>query len=165
MSRRDQQSGVRLLSEVRTEIGRADSKAGALIAVIAMATGLFTGLAVGHGWSPARLSAPAGALWWAGIATLAAALFAIFLAVLPRYRKSTWEPGQPLGNFGDIQRAAALGGLSEALRAAEQDPLPLIVAALAATSGIAARKYFWIRCALAALSCTTLLLPTALLLK
>lgn len=100
------QAGARLLADLRAEIARADTKA----SVLAGALGIMAGLPGGHRWSPAALSPTATILWWAGATSLVTALFALLLAVLPRYRRSTWEPGRPLTYFGDIRRAARAAG-------------------------------------------------------
>ncbi|MEV0320022.1 Pycsar system effector family protein [Streptomyces sp. NPDC050658] len=164
MSAEESRSGARLLSEIRAEIGRADSKAAVLIGAIAMAVGLLGGLVVARGWDPARLSLPWAVVWWSGICGLTASLLSTLVAVLPRYDKSVWEPGLPLGYFGDVRRAADSGALAQALREADRNPTPLLVTALAATSRIAAHKHLWIRVGLVALGAATLLLPAALLL-
>ncbi|MEU6662261.1 Pycsar system effector family protein [Streptomyces sp. NPDC046821] len=164
MNGQDTRSGTRLLAEIRAEIGRADSKAAVLVGAIGMAVGLLGGLLAGRGWDPARLSLPGSVVWWAGIAALAASLLALLLTVVPRYGRSTWEPGLPLGYFGDIRRAADAGHLAQALETADRDPAPSLMTALAATSRIAARKNLWLRVGLAALGSAALLLPTALLL-
>ncbi|MFD5568184.1 Pycsar system effector family protein [Streptomyces cadmiisoli] len=153
----------RLLTDLRTEIARADSKAAVLVAALGMTAGVFSGLLAGRNWSPAALSAPGTALWWAGVASLALSLFALLLAVLPRYRTGTWAPGQPLSYFGDIQRAVRAGRLDTALADTEADPAAGLTAALTETSRIAWRKHQWIRIGLIAFCAGTLLLPASLL--
>ncbi|MFD6434028.1 Pycsar system effector family protein [Streptomyces venezuelae] len=157
-------SGARLLTEVRAEISRADSKAAVVVGAIAMAVGLLGGLVVSRGWDPSQLALPGAVVWWTGICALVTSLLAMLLAVVPRYRRSVWEPGLPLGYFGDIRRAADVGALTQALTEADRDPTPLLVNALAATSRIAAHKHLWIRVGLLALAAAALLLPIALLL-
>ncbi|MGW5865912.1 Pycsar system effector family protein [Streptomyces sp. NPDC055239] len=164
MTPEESQSGARLLTEVRAEISRADSKAAVVVGAIAMAVGLLGGLVAGRGWDPSQLALAWAVVWWAGICALAASLLSMLLAVVPRYRKSDWEPGLPLGYFGDIRRAADSGSLAQALAAADRDPTFLLVTALAATSRIAAHKHLWIRVGLLALTAAALLLPAALLL-
>ncbi|MGC3004465.1 Pycsar system effector family protein [Streptomyces sp. G35A] len=153
----------RLVTDLRTEIARADSKAAVLVAALGMTAGVFSGLLAGRGWSPGVLSAPGAAVWWAGIVSLALSLFALLLAVLPRYRTGTWTPGQPLSYFGDIQRAVRAGRLDAALADTEADPTGGLTTALTETSRIAWRKHQWIRAGLIAFCAGTLLLPTSLL--
>ncbi|GGV57124.1 hypothetical protein GCM10010277_58800 [Streptomyces longisporoflavus] len=164
MTTEESQSGVRLLAEIRAEISRADNKAAVAVGAIAMVVGLLGGLVVSRGWDPSRLALPWALIWWTGICALAGSLVSMLLAVMPRYRKSDWEPGRPLGYFGDIRRAAESGALTQALTEADRDPTPLLVAALAATSRIAAHKHLWVRVGLLALAAASLLLPAALLL-
>lgn len=164
MTVEESRAGARLLIEVRAEISRADSKAAVVVGAIGMAVGLLGGLVASRGWDPSRLALPGAVAWWTGICALAASLLSMLLAVLPRYRTSAWEPGLPLGYFGDIRRAADSGALAQALAEADRDPTPLLVSALAATSRIAAHKHQWIRVGLLALAAATLLLPVALLL-
>lgn len=164
MTAEESQSGVRLLAEIRAEISRADNKAAVAVGAIAMVVGLLGGLVVSRGWDPSRLTLLWAVVWWTGLCALASSLVSLLLAVMPRYRKSDWEPGRPLGYFGDIRRAADSGALAQALSEADRDPTPLLVAALTATSRIAAHKHLWIRVGLVALAAATLLLPAALLL-
>ncbi|MFE7122187.1 Pycsar system effector family protein, partial [Streptomyces sp. NPDC057654] len=137
--------------------------ASVLVAALGMTAGVFSALLAGRSWRPGALSGPGAFLWWAGVAALTASLFALLMAVLPRYRASQWQPGRRLSYFGDIQRAAALGRLAAALADTERDPLAGLVAALTENSRIAARKHQWIRAGLVAFCGGTLLLPAALL--
>ncbi|MFF1273709.1 Pycsar system effector family protein [Streptomyces marokkonensis] len=153
----------RLLADLRTEIARADSKAAVLVAALGITAGVFSGLLAGRNWSPDTLSAAGAAVWWAGTSALALSLFALLLAVLPRYRSGTWVQGQPLSYFGDIQRAVRAGRLDTALADTEADPVAGLTAALTETSRIAWRKHQWIRTGLIAFCTGTLLLPASLL--
>ncbi|WP_326665498.1 Pycsar system effector family protein [Streptomyces canus] len=151
----------RLLSDLRTEIARADAKASVLVAALGVATALLGAVAGGHAWAPARLSAPGLALWCAGLAALAVTLLAFLLAVLPRHGTRRWAPGAPLSYFGDIQRAARSGCLAQALTETENDPAAGTVTALAETSHIAMRKHQWIRVGLIALGVAVPLLAVS----
>ncbi|MFF9205520.1 Pycsar system effector family protein [Streptomyces sp. NPDC014986] len=153
----------RLLADLRTEIARADSKAAVLVAALGITAGVFSGLLAGRDWSPDTLAATGAAVWWAGILSLALSLFALLLAVLPRYRGGTWSPGMPLSYFGDIQRAVRAGRLDAALADTEADPVSALTTALTETSRIAWRKHQWIRTGLIAFCTGTLLLPASLL--
>ncbi|MFD5447617.1 Pycsar system effector family protein [Streptomyces sp. NPDC003470] len=153
----------RLLGELRSEIARADSKAAVLVATLGMTAGVFSGLLAGRDWTPRALSDAAAALWWAGTAALAFSLFALLLAVLPRFGGGSWAPGRPLCYFGDIQQAVRAGRLADALAATDHDPAAALMAALTETSRIAARKHQWIRTGLVAFCAGTALLPAALL--
>ncbi|BBC35892.1 uncharacterized protein SGFS_071860 [Streptomyces graminofaciens] len=149
------QSGMQLLGDLRAEIARADTKASVLVGAL----GITAGLLGGRGWSPAALSPTAALLWWLGAASLVTALFALLLAVLPRYRRSSWEPGRPLTYFGDVRRAARAGALAEAVAETGRDPAAGLFTALAETSRIVARKHLWIRTGLVAFGCAAVLLP------
>ncbi|MEU5100598.1 Pycsar system effector family protein [Streptomyces sp. NPDC020996] len=154
----------RLLTELRAELARADNKASVLVGALGMTAGVCGGLLAGRSWTPAALSSTGAVLWWAGVTALVLSLFALLLTVLPRYRATRWEPGQPLSYFGDIQEAVRLGRLESALDTTRQDPAAALAAALTDTSRIAARKHQWIRVGLIAFCAGTLLLPAALLL-
>lgn len=86
------------------------------------------------------------------------------MAILPRYRGSTWVPGAPLTYFADIRRAARQNRLPEALDATESAQATALVTALTETSRIAVCKHQWIRVGLLAYSVGTVLLPASLLL-
>ena len=153
------QAGLQLLGDLRAEIARADTKASVLVGAL----GITAGLLGGHGRGPAALSPAASVLWWVGAASLLAALFALLLAVLPRYRRSSWEPGRPLTYFGDVQRAARSGGLAAAVAVTGREPAVALFCALAETSRIVARKHLWIRTGLTAFGCAAVLLPASAL--
>lgn len=153
----------RLLVELRAEIARADNKAAVLVAALGMTAGVFSGLLAGRGWTPSALSAPGAFFLWSSAAALALSLFALLLAVLPRYRTRDWAPGQPLCYFGDIQQAVRAGQLDTALSDTARNPAAVLLVGLTETSRIAARKHQWIRTGLIAFCVGTALLPASLL--
>ena len=153
----------RLLAELRNEVARADGKASVLVGALGMTGGVFSGLLAGRGWTPDELSATATVLWWLALATLGLSLFALLLAVLPRYRSERWTPGRPLSYFGDIQQAVRQGQLETALGDTGRDPTTGLTQALAELSQIVARKHQWIRTGLIAFCTGTVLLPASLL--
>ncbi|MER7825262.1 Pycsar system effector family protein [Streptomyces sp. NPDC096097] len=158
------EAAARLLADLRVEIARADSKAALLVGALGMTAGVAGGPLSGPLRYPGSLSGSALALWWAAAASLALALLALLLAVLPRSLRSDWQAGSPLAYFGDIRRADRQGRLAEALDVTGHDPGSAVRAALASTSRIAVRKHQWIRLGLAAYGFGALLLPTALFL-
>ncbi|MYS89499.1 MULTISPECIES: Pycsar system effector family protein [Streptomyces] len=160
----EMRAGVQLLADLRSEIARADAKATVLVGALGISAGVLAALLTNSGCSPAQLSTPAALLWWAGAASLVIALFALLLAVMPRYRSSNWTPGHPLTYFGDVRRAARAGRLTSALAETGRDPVRGVVLALAETSGIAARKHFWIRTGLVSFGCATVLFPGSMFL-
>ncbi|KUN99083.1 Pycsar system effector family protein [Streptomyces caeruleatus] len=158
------QVAARLLTELRGEITRADSKATVLVGALGISAGVLAALLTSRHWTPARLPGPAALLWWAGVFSLVIALFALLLAVLPRYGRSRWTPGRPLTYFGDIRRAAQVGRLTAALTDTGRDPVRALLLALTETSAIASRKHFWIRTGLIAFGNAAVLLPGSMLL-
>jgi hypothetical protein len=158
------QAGAHLLADLRAEIARADAKAAVLVAALGLSAGVPTALLANARWSPALLPTTAAVLWWTGTALLLLALLAALLAIAPRYRSSRWTPGRPLTYFGDVRRASQAGQLAAALTDTGSDPTHGLLIALAETSGIAARKHFWVRAGLVAFSCAAVLVPGSLLL-
>ncbi|MER5763287.1 Pycsar system effector family protein [Streptomyces sp. NPDC002082] len=156
-------SAAQLLSDLRIEIARADSKAALLVGAFGMTAGALSAQLAGRHWRPDVLSAPGQTVWWTGASALALALPALLLAVLPRSLSSEWQAGIPLSYFGDIRSADRQGLLEQALAATDADPGAALRAALAANSRIAVRKHQWIRTGLLAFCAGALLLPTALL--
>ncbi|GAA2625022.1 Pycsar system effector family protein [Streptomyces axinellae] len=152
----------RLLQDIRGEITRADSKASVLLGALSMTVGAVAGVLTGRGWAPSQLPATATLVWWTGACALAAALFALLMAVFPRYRHSGWAPGMPLTYFGDVHRAAARGLLDSALRDTEEAALDSLAQALTATSRIVRDKHRWIRVGLGSFWAGTLLLCLAM---
>ncbi|BCK66897.1 hypothetical protein Srufu_008500 [Streptomyces libani subsp. rufus] len=153
--------GARLLSELRSETARADSKASLLLGAMSMTVSLLGGLLAARGWSLSGLSAPASVLLWVAMAALAGALGCLLLAVLPRYGTSRWSPGRPLTYFDDIRRAAEGGQLAEALAVTEAHQADGVLEALAQNSRIVGSKHRWIRAGLAAYCAGVVLLPIA----
>ncbi|MFG3228394.1 Pycsar system effector family protein [Kitasatospora sp. NPDC048194] len=156
--------GAALLAELRTEIARADSKAAVLVAALGVIVGTLGGLLTSNGWAPHQLSVPARILLAAGGLGIAVSLVSLLLAVLPRYGRSSWRPGRPLGYFGDIRRAAEQGLLAEALAESEQLAAEAVRTALAENSLIASRKHSWVRVGILAFGAGLFPLVTALLL-
>ncbi|MEV0368556.1 Pycsar system effector family protein [Streptomyces sp. NPDC050636] len=157
-------TGIRLLEDLRGEIARADSKASVLVGALGMTAGLLGGVLTARGWRPSALPAPAAAAWWLGAGALIVSLVALLMAVLPRYRTSHWQPGQPVAYFGDIQRAAEQHELARALADTERDPTAALINALMENSRIVGSKHRWIRIGLGAFCAGSLLLPGAFLL-
>ncbi|NEB38665.1 Pycsar system effector family protein [Streptomyces sp. SID14515] len=155
------ETATRLLADLRAEIARADSKAAVVVAALGMSGGVLSGVLVGRDWTPDHLSRTGTCLWWVGTAVLTVALLFLLMAVLPRYRVSTWTPGSPLTYFGDIQRAVRQGRLPEALAVTERLPMASLLTALTETSRIATRKHQWIRAGLLAFCLGALLLPAS----
>ncbi|GAA5068256.1 Pycsar system effector family protein [Streptomyces similanensis] len=155
-------AGFRLLTDLRAEITRADAKATVLAGVLGLTVGP-AALPAGRHRAPGTLPLPAALLWWAGVAALLTAVLALLLAVVPRYRRSRWEPGRPLTYFGDVRRAARAGDLAAALEETGGDPLGALLLALGEASRIAARKHLWVRVGLTAFAGAAVLVPAALL--
>ncbi|WEO95905.1 Pycsar system effector family protein [Streptomyces sp. FXJ1.172] len=153
----------RLLAETRGEIAHADNKASVLVAALGMTAGVFSALLAGRNWSPSALSGAGAVVWWAGALSLLLSLFALLLAVLPRYRLGTWTAGEPLSYFGDIQQAVRSGELDSALADTQRRSTAGLTRALTENSRIAARKHQWIRTGLIAFCAGTVLLPASLL--
>ncbi len=154
-------AGARLLTELRSEAARADSKASLLLGVMSMTVSLLVGLLTARGRFPLRLSAAGSALLWAAMAALAGALVCLLLAVVPRYGTRQWSPGRPLTYFGDIRRATNDCRLAEALAVTEAHQTEGILEALAQNSHIVGAKHRWIRAGLGAYCVGMLLLPIA----
>jgi Family of unknown function (DUF5706) len=157
-------AGAALLSELRNEIARADSKAAVLVAALGVTVGVLGGLLTGNGWAPQRLSVTAQALLTLGGLGIAVSMVSLLLAVLPRYRRSTWRPGRPLGYFGDIRRAAEQGLLTDALADTELLAADAVRAALTENSLIVSRKHSWVRAGILAFGAGLFPLVTALFL-
>ncbi|MET9603888.1 Pycsar system effector family protein [Streptomyces sp. NPDC006512] len=157
------QVATHLLTEVRVEIARADTKASLLVGALGMTAGGLCAQLAAHRWEPASLSASAQILWWSSAVAFALALAALLLSVVPRSLRSAWRGDTPLSYFGNIHSAVQQGRLSEALSHTGRDPGAALRAALAANSQIAVRKHQWIRAGLLAYGSGVVLLPAALL--
>ncbi|GAA1407919.1 hypothetical protein GCM10009639_57260 [Kitasatospora putterlickiae] len=154
--------GQALLAELRTEIARADSKAAVLVAAVGVIGGVLGGLFSSGDPAPEQFSGTARTLLSVGGLGIAVSLLSLLFAVLPRYQRSLWRPGRPLGYFADIRRAAEQGLLTDALADTEELADEAIRTALAENSRIAARKHAWIRIGILAFGIGLLPLVTAL---
>ncbi|MEV5380520.1 Pycsar system effector family protein [Streptomyces nondiastaticus] len=155
----------RLLSELRQEAARADTKGSVLVAAQGMAASVLVGVLAVRGWQPASLSLFGEVLWWAGAVCFLGSLLSLLLSVIPRYRTRGWRPGLPITHFADIRGAARRGpaALEEALRETERAPTAAVIAALTENSRIVAGKYGWLRAGMAGFTAAMVLLPGALL--
>lgn len=157
-------AGSRLLGDLRGEIARADNKASVLVGALGMTAGLLSGVLAARDWRPSALPAVAATAWWLGAGALFVSLIALLMAVLPRYRASRWQPGEPVTYFRDIQRAAQQHELARALADTERDPASALINALMENSRIVGSKHRWIRIGLGAFCAGAVLLPGAFLL-
>jgi hypothetical protein len=159
----DRRVAERLLAEMRAEIGRADSKAAVLVAALGLSGGVLSGMLADQGWSAGAVAAPGLLLLGAGAAAMVVALVALLLAVLPRYARSAWRPGEPLSYFGDIRHAAQRDLLAMALTDTRSAPGGGLIEALAENSRIVTAKLRWVRVGTCAFALGLLLLPAGML--
>ncbi|MFE9728399.1 Pycsar system effector family protein [Streptomyces sp. NPDC005794] len=151
----------RLLTDARGEITRADSKAAVLAGALGVTVGVLSGFLTAGRLRPWDLGGLGSVLWWAGACCAALALLSLLMAILPRYRPSTWAPGLPLTYFADTRRASSQGLLAQALADTARSPAEALLVSLAETSRIVADKHRWIRIGLAAFFLSALFFPTA----
>lgn len=156
-------TALRLLTDLRAEITKADTKASVLVGAQGLAAGILFGLLADGEWRPDDLPAAGTATWWLGALSFVVSLGALLMAVLPRYTRSAWQPGLPVAYFADISRAAARGQLTRALADTARDPAAGVVDSLTEHSHIVQSKHRWIRVGLAAFCAGCVLLPGALL--
>ncbi|MCG6495502.1 Pycsar system effector family protein [Kitasatospora sp. A2-31] len=155
----------RLVTDLRQETARADTKGSVLVGAQGMAAAAFVGILTGRGWDPADLSVGGRLLWWSGVACFLASTGALLMAVIPRYRTGVWRPGMPLTHFADIRSAAGHGpaALEQALRETDRAPLAAALSALTENSRIVAGKYRWLRAGMICFTAALVLLPAAFL--
>ncbi|MFF5533087.1 Pycsar system effector family protein [Streptomyces cinerochromogenes] len=160
-----QGTAERLLSDVRQEAARADTKGSVLVGAQGLAAAALVGVLSARGRQPSDLSALGQVMWWAGAAGFLVSLVSLLMAVVPRYRTVSWQPGAPLTHFADICGAARQGqaALEEALRETDRAPRAAVLASLTENSRIVAIKYGWLRAGMAGFTAALVLLPGALL--
>ncbi|MEU8962178.1 Pycsar system effector family protein [Streptomyces sp. NPDC048491] len=149
----------RLLAEVRSEIGRADTKASVLIGAL----GMYAGVVLTAYWSRMPASGYCRTLAVISALTWALSLGFLLFATAPRYRASQWQAGIPLTYFLDIRRASNAGSLTDALRTTEEHQMSALTVALRNTSDIVAAKHRWIRTGLVCFLLGTIALGGSLL--
>ena len=158
-------TGERLLTEMRQEAARADTKSSVLVGAQGMAAAVLVSALTAQGWHPGSLGVRGQILWWAGTLCFLVSLYALLMAVTPQYRAGTWRQGMPVTHFADIRSAADHGAsvLEEALRETVRSPQSSLLTALTDISRIVARKYRWLRIGTACFLASLVLLPGALL--
>lgn len=132
-----------MLSEVMTEIDRADQKASLLIGSLGIAFSIVLSGMLGGDWSPASLSIPAAVIWVVGALAAGASVVAAALAVWPRLSKGQgpgaityWGQVRGLESPAAVARALEERGLHAPERTYQQ---------LLVLSSVAQRKYRCIR--------------------
>ncbi|MGW4435477.1 Pycsar system effector family protein [Streptomyces sp. NPDC004596] len=128
----------RLLSTVREDVGRADSKAAVLLSGTLALPAFLLGWHGAPGWhGPADVTLVlAGALW-------ACAVIALIGAVMPRTGTRRGRDG--VTYFGDLVAARDLAGLSARVAEAGRDPAGWLLVQAVDVSSILSAKYRAIR--------------------
>jgi len=135
-----------LLRRTQDEVGRADSKAAALLAGVLVAVTVVSTSALGGHWTPLTLRPVAQTLWWLAAGAVACAVVLLCTCIYPRGRRRTG--GSAVGYFGDVQAYPTPEALRAALSRPDQSPLARIADQLHDLSRIVRRKYLCIRVAL-----------------
>jgi len=132
-----------MLSEVMTEIDRADQKASLLIGSLGIAFSIVLSAVIGGDWSPTSLSPVGLVLWVIGALGAGASVVAAALAVWPRLSKGPgpgaityWGQVRGLSSPAAVAQALAERGLHAPERTYQQ---------LLVLSAVVQRKYRSIR--------------------
>ncbi|MDH2429093.1 Pycsar system effector family protein [Sphaerisporangium sp. TRM90804] len=136
---------VRLLTETREEVNKADAKAQVLLGVVGIAIGAVAGGLAAGNWSPFDLANAVEWLWWAGAVAALASLACLGGAVYPRTGRSDVKDPEIVAYYGDVTRFRTLEALTDALLVASVPDLPRIADQVRRMSGIVDRKYRLIR--------------------
>ncbi|MFJ5230955.1 Pycsar system effector family protein [Kitasatospora sp. NPDC088391] len=146
-----------LLEQNFAEIGRADGKAGMLLALTVALLGLLT---VGHGEQLALVAA----VRWAACGAAVAALLSTLLALRPRLTGEPRHGLRTVAYFEDVRRTGYGGALAASVDRSAAVPRVRLARAVEGTSRIAHAKNRCLRSAVAllvpavvALLCTSLL--------
>lgn len=138
----EQEPAAAVVSELRTEVIHADTKASMLIAAMSVGLAAPIGVTNLEGNGPSAVLARLGCLLWF------MALGCLLKVLTPRYRRSAWTTGAALSSFADIDRAARTGQLAKALTGTELAERSGAIDTAAELSRIIIIKYRWIRAAL-----------------
>jgi hypothetical protein len=132
-----------MLSEVMTEIDRADQKASLLISGLGIAFSIVLSSMLSGGWSPATLGALGVVLWSIGGVAAAASVATAALAVWPRLSKGP-GPGA-ITYWGQIRGMSSPQAVAEALEERGLHAPERTYQQLLVLSAVAQRKYRNIR--------------------
>ncbi len=136
-----------VLSETRSEIGRADQKAAILLATAGVGIGALIGGALSGQWSPEVIPDSIEWLWWAGVGACVLGVLTLAGALYPRSRAKppSARPGRVyLSDFTDKATSTAIlerDSLGEAAR----ERVDLIADQIRRLGVIVDKKYALIR--------------------
>lgn len=91
-----------ILRESREELARADGKSALLLAAAGVVVGAVLSAFIAGSWQPANLVLCAQLVWWLGILTGCAGIFALAYAVYPRTRYRGRRPPAVIAFYGDV---------------------------------------------------------------
>lgn len=132
-----------LLVESRQELGRADTKAQILFAVVGVLVGaVVSGVAAGK-WVPSTLPVAAEVMWWAGTALVGGGLAGLGAAIWPRVKKK--KANGRVTYFAEVAGYPTYEALERALEGEAARPHDRSVGQLWEISRIAMTKYRLIR--------------------
>ncbi|SEK68939.1 Pycsar system effector family protein [Streptacidiphilus jiangxiensis] len=129
-----------LVAETRTEMAKADQKAGVILSALVAALAALVATAGAGGVTPAAFGAFASALFWFGCSAWVPALVMLGLAVAPRPGLSVNGRAHYFADVASILSAQELGEILRGTDAGERDLSQLLI-----LSQIAVLKYRLIR--------------------
>ena len=132
-----------MLSEVMSEIDRADQKASLLIGSLGIAFSIVLSGILGGDWSIETLTPVGIVLWVIGAVAASGSVVAAAMAVWPRLSKGPGEGA--ITYWGQVRGLSSAAAVAEALSQRGLQPPERTYQQLLVLSAVGQRKYRWIR--------------------
>lgn len=129
-----------ILEHAREELGRADAKAGILLAVNGVGTGAVLNRLTVTGY-PAPAHPLLAVLWWGALLAVAVGSGFLIAAIKPRTTRGRGTSGVPIAYFADVRGLSGPAELSTVLRRRQGDWLDALADQIWHVSRLCQVKY------------------------
>jgi hypothetical protein len=129
-----------ILEHTREELGRADAKAGILLAVNGVGAGAVLNKLTASG-NPAPTNALLAILWWGAVLAVAVSSGFLIAAIKPRVTRGRRASGTRITYFADVSDLSGPGELSRVLRQRQDDWLDALADQIWHVSRLCQVKY------------------------
>ncbi|MEU3169288.1 Pycsar system effector family protein [Streptosporangium sp. NPDC006930] len=133
-----------VLEYTREELGRADSKAGILLAVNGIGVGAILNKASSSGALPYHLNPFIAISWWLAVMAVTVSSGFLVAAIKPRINRDYASSAGRIAYFGDVRRLSSPGDLVKILRQSQNDWLEALADQIWHVSHLCQIKYQYI---------------------
>lgn len=130
-----------ILEYTREELGRADSKAGILLAVNGIGVGAILNRAASSGTLPFHLNPFIAISWWLAVMAVTVSSGFLIAAIKPRVNRGYAPSTGRIAYFGDVRRLPSPDDLAKILRKGQNDWLDVLADQIWHVSHLCQIKY------------------------